>query len=82
MGPLGVYWGAFGGPGSLVGASWGPLEWLNLHSYPHPGSGATVSSIGQIHEFLESAKTIVPKPKLMEDGTRAKMNKSVDVLVS
>ena len=80
--PLGCILGGFGGPGYLVGASKGPHEWVNLHSYPHLGSGATASSIGQIRWFLESAKTIVPKPKLMEDGTRAKMKKSVNVFVS
>ena len=74
--------GAFGGLGSLVGTPWGPNEWLNLLSYPHHGSGATVSSIGQIGGFLEAAKIIVPKPKLMEDGTIEKMKKSVNVFVS
>ena len=79
---LGGLLGAFGGLGSLVGTFWGPNEWLNLLSYPHHGSNATVSSIGQIRGFLESAKSIVPKPKVMEDRNRAKMKKSVNVFVS
>ena len=82
LGLLGIYWGAFGRPGCLVGAPYSPHEQLTLHSYPHPGSGATASSIGQICGFLGSAKTIAPKPKLMEDGARAKKKKSVEVFVS
>ena len=82
MGLLGIYWGGFGLPGCLVGARFGPNEYLTLLSYPHAGAGATPSSIEQIRGFLESAKTVAPKPKLMEDGTRAKMKKSVNVFVS
>ena len=41
--------------------------------------GVTASSIGQICGFLES---VAPKPKLMEDGARAKKKKSVEVFVS
>ena len=85
FGPLGGLLRAYWRPLGALALLWGPLrphEWLKLHSYPHPGSGATASSIGQIRWFEEAAKTIVPKPKLMEDGTRAKMKKSVNVFVS
>ena len=40
-----------------LGGPWGalgPYEKRNLHSYPHPVSGATASSIEQIHRFLGS----------------------------
>ena len=70
LGLLGAYWEAFGSQGPLV------------HSYHHLRSGAIGSSFKKIYGFLESAKTIAPKPKLMEVGTRAKMKKSVNVFVS
>ena len=82
FGPFGSLLGGFGGPWLSCEGPLGPHEYLNLRSYPHPGSGAIANSIWQILGFLESAKTITPKPKLMEDGTRAKVKKSINVFVS
>ena len=41
-----------------------------------------VQSPVQLGKFTDFWITIAPKPKLMEDGTRAKMKKSVNVFVS
>ena len=77
-GPL----GGLGGPWLSRGGPLGPHEQLNLPTYPDPESGATASSIRQICAFLRSAKTITPKSKLMKEGTRVKVKKSVNVFVS
>ena len=47
--------GSLGAPKYSWGAPQGPYEKLNLNSNPHPVSGATASSIGQICGFLGSA---------------------------
>ena len=82
---LGLLWASWGRLGALA-LLWGPLG--------APMSGLTSSAIlitGLVQpsvelvkfaDFLESTKTIVPKPKLMEDGNRAKMKKTVNVFVS
>ena len=47
--------GALGAPRYSWGPPQGPFEKLDLDSNPHLVSGATASSIGQIHRFLGSA---------------------------
>ena len=82
--PFWAYWEPLGRHGSIVRTFKGPMSSFNSIATLTPAlvQLPVASSIRQINGFLESAKTIAPKPKLMEDGTRAKMKKSVNVFVS
>ena len=71
MGALAVLWGPLTAPMSSLPS----IAILTLGLVQPP---AQLGKFG----FLGSAKTIAPKPKLMEDGARAKKKKSVEVFVS
>ena len=45
---FGLLGGALGG---TVGSPQGPYEMLNLHTYPHPVSSTTASSLGKFMDF-------------------------------
>ena len=45
------FWASGGALGGAVGSPQGPYETLNLHTYPHPVSSTTASSLGKFMDF-------------------------------